>query len=321
MVIERCLLEWGVDNVFTMIVDNASSNDVAIAYIKRKVSNWRKDILGGKFLHMRCIAHIINLVVQEGLKEMGDSIARIRDAVRYVRHSLARLKNFKRCAEVEKVEYKKMLCLDVSTRWNSTYLMLDTAQRYEMACERFRDEDPSFRIELETRDGIPSSFDWEKVRKFVMFLEHFYELTIRVSGSLYVTSNTFFDEISGIDCLLKQRENSDDLKLSLMSMKMKDKYNKYWGNIDKMNMLIFVASILDPRCKLGFVQYALSTMYEGDKGFLVGQMVQDTTFELFAEYKKLSQFKNEESNTSETSSSTCSTGQGEAAERKFKVLY
>ncbi|XP_057950582.1 zinc finger BED domain-containing protein RICESLEEPER 2-like [Malania oleifera] len=258
MAIERCLFDWGVDNVFTMTVDNASSNDVAIAYIKRKVSNWRKDICGGKFLHMRCIAHIINLVVQDGLKEMGDSVARVRDVVRYVRHSPARLKNFKRCAKVEKVECKKMLCLDVNTRWNSTYLMLDTAQRYEMAFERFRDEDPSFRIELETRDGIPSSFDWEQVRKFVMFLEHFYELTIRVSSSL---------------------------------------------------------------CKLGFVQYALSIMYEGDKGLLVGKKVQDTTFELFAEYKKLSQSKNEESNRSETSSSTCSTGQGEAVERKFKVLY
>ncbi|XP_057958509.1 zinc finger BED domain-containing protein RICESLEEPER 2-like [Malania oleifera] len=171
---------------------------------------------------------------------MGDSVARVRDAVRYVRHSPARLKNFKHCAEVEKVECKKMLCLDVSTRWNSTYLMLDTAQRYKMAFERFRDEDPSFRIELETRDGIPSSFDWEQVRKFVMFLEHFYELTIRVSG---------------------------------------------------------------------------------DKGLLVGKKVQDTTMELFAKYKKLSQSKNEESNRSETSSSTCSTSQGEAAERKFKVLY
>ncbi|XP_057950855.1 zinc finger BED domain-containing protein RICESLEEPER 2-like [Malania oleifera] len=286
MAIERCLLDWGVDNVFTMTVDNASSNDVAIAYIKRKVSNWRKDILGGKFLHMRCIAHIINLVVQDGLKEMGDSVAHVRDTVRYVRHSPAGLKNFKRCAEVEKVECKKMLCLDVSTRWNSTYLMLDTTQRYEMAFDRFRDKDPSFRIELETRDDIPSSFDWEKVRKFVMFLEHFYELTIRVSGSLYVTSNTFFDEISGIDCLLKEWENSDDLE-----------------------------------CKLGFVQYDLSTMYEGDRGLLVGKKVQDTTFELFVEYKKLSQSKNEESNKSETSSSTCSTGQGEAAERKFKVLY
>ncbi|XP_057973894.1 zinc finger BED domain-containing protein RICESLEEPER 2-like [Malania oleifera] len=241
-----------------MTVDNASSNDVAIAYIKRKVSNWRKDICGGKFLHMRCIAHIINLVVQDGLKEMGDSVACVRDAVRYVRHSPARLNNFKRCVEVKKVECKKMLCLDVRTRWNSTYLMLDTAQRYEMAFERFRDEDPSFRIELETRDGIPSSFDWEQVRKFVMFLEHFYELTIRVSGSLR---------------------------------------------------------------KLGFVQYALSTMYEGDKGLLVGKKVQDTTMELFAEYKKLSQSKNEESNRSETSSSTCSTGQDEAADRKFKVLY
>ena len=76
---------------------------------------------------MRCIAHILNLIVSDGLKEMNESVAHVRGAVRYVRQSPARLAKFKECALVEKIQSKSLLCLDVSTRWNSTYLMLDAA--------------------------------------------------------------------------------------------------------------------------------------------------------------------------------------------------
>jgi hypothetical protein len=70
MTIERCLLDWKIDKVFTVTVDNASSNDLAIDWLRKKITNWCTRILNGKHLHMRCIAHIINLIVQDGLKEM-----------------------------------------------------------------------------------------------------------------------------------------------------------------------------------------------------------------------------------------------------------
>ena len=76
---------------------------------------------------MICIAHIVNLIVNEGLKEHQDSITRIRGAVKYVRQSPSRLQKFKKCVQIENIQSKSLLCLDVSTRWNSTYLMLDAA--------------------------------------------------------------------------------------------------------------------------------------------------------------------------------------------------
>ena len=33
---------------------------------------------------MRCCAHILNLVVQDGLKHIDDSVCKIRDSVKYV---------------------------------------------------------------------------------------------------------------------------------------------------------------------------------------------------------------------------------------------
>ena len=70
----------------------------------------------GEFLHMRCCAHILSLTVKEGLKDIDDSIFRIRSVVRYVRLSPARTTRFKNFAEEEGIETKSLLCLDVEMR-------------------------------------------------------------------------------------------------------------------------------------------------------------------------------------------------------------
>ena len=69
-------------------------------------------------MHVRCCAHILNLIVMEGLKEVNTSILKVRNAVKYVKSSPSR----------QKIGEKGLLCLDVPTRWNSTYLMLKVAE-------------------------------------------------------------------------------------------------------------------------------------------------------------------------------------------------
>ena len=86
--IEACLISWGLERVFTITVDNASSNDVAISFMKKKIRNWGKFVLDCDDLHIRCCTHILNLVVTQGLKDYDTSIQVIRNAIRYVRSSL-----------------------------------------------------------------------------------------------------------------------------------------------------------------------------------------------------------------------------------------
>ena len=74
-------------------MDNASSNDVVVANFKKKMAKWDTSIMNGQYLHMRCVVHIINLVVQNGLKDLNESITRVRDAVRYFKQSPTRLRN------------------------------------------------------------------------------------------------------------------------------------------------------------------------------------------------------------------------------------
>lgn len=250
--LDKCLLEWGIENVCTITVDNASSNDGAIGYMRSSLSNRGATFAKGRHLHMRCVAHIMNLVVQDGLKTMAPSISRIRSAIKYVRSSPARMNNFKKCVQISKVEEKGLVSLDVCTRWNSTYLMLESAVGFEKAFERLELQDPSYKTELVV-NGVPKHNDWVFANEFKVFLKHFFDLTEKVSGTKYVTSNTFFEDIAGVNYLLfnlSQCEDDDDDIFKHMATDMKKKYDKYWGDPEKMNDLIFIAAMLDPRCTL-----------------------------------------------------------------------
>ena len=81
--------------------------------------------------------------------------------------------------------------------------MLDSVQKFERAFERFEEYDSNFRIELELGEGLPTEDDWKTIRSLGQFLEYFYELVLRVSSILYVTSNILFDELAEMSYLLQ----------------------------------------------------------------------------------------------------------------------
>ncbi|KAI8531308.1 hypothetical protein RHMOL_Rhmol11G0126300 [Rhododendron molle] len=74
--VEECLLDWGIDKFLTVTVDNASSNNLLIRYLERKTNDRKATILNHEFLHVRCSAHILNLIVREGLQEIDVPIAK-----------------------------------------------------------------------------------------------------------------------------------------------------------------------------------------------------------------------------------------------------
>jgi hypothetical protein len=68
----------------------------------------------------------------------------------------------------------------------------------------------------------------------------FYDATIQLSGYLFETSNMH------IQMHLQAYSENDDYVLRAIVMKIKTKYIKYWENLDVVNMMLFVALILDP---------------------------------------------------------------------------
>ncbi|GKA08394.1 zinc finger BED domain-containing protein RICESLEEPER 2-like protein [Tanacetum coccineum] len=104
-----------------------------------------------------------------------------------------------------------------------------------------------------------------------------------------------------------------------MALSMKDKYDKYWDNLDNMNFLLHVALVLDPRNKLYYLKYCLGLIYgepeeseeemfESDDEDLskrgqVVKRVKSTLTELYKHYKMKSD-KEKDQNTPVASSST-----------------
>lgn len=75
--IDSCVLEWGIAKVFAITVDNATANDTCVDYLKGRFISRGCDVVRGKYLHMRCMAHVVNLIVGDGLKVIGQSIKRV----------------------------------------------------------------------------------------------------------------------------------------------------------------------------------------------------------------------------------------------------
>lgn len=280
--IEKCLLDWGISKVFTITVDNASSNDVAISYLKGRMEDWNAHPLKGEHLHVRCCAHILNLVVNDGLKELHASINKIRNAVRFVRASPGRMDRFRTFIKDCRIQENCTVQLDVPTRWNSTYLMLESALKFQKAFKRLGERDAEYAT---MSSGIPKTEDWDNARVFVKFLKKIYDVIKKVSGSLFVTSSQYFHEYCMIFNTLKTWTTSLDPLLGSMASKMKAKHDKYWGSIKNINMMSFIAVVLDPRYKFRFVKWSFEKLYDVEDAEFLSERVKETFNKMFNSYR------------------------------------
>ncbi|CAN1812878.1 Zinc finger BED domain-containing protein RICESLEEPER 2 [Linum perenne] len=188
--LHKCLVEWDIERkIWTITVDNASNNDVAIRTLKRTLTCMTKLPLGGDIFHVRCCAHILNIMVQFGLKEIEGVIENVRQSVKHIAISESRVNMFREVTKQLRLSGKKLI-LDCCTRWNSTFHMISVAL-----------EDPWYK-------WLPSEEEWQRVSQVCQFLEVFSDVTNIISGSSYTT---------GDECMKSMAE------------KMQEKFDKYWG--------------------------------------------------------------------------------------------
>ena len=137
--------------------------------------------------------------------------------------------------------------------------MLEVAINYQKAFERLEDVDGKLLIEF--GDDLPNEHDWNNAMNLTRFLKWFYDVTCKVSGSLYCTSNVYFPEIIKILKDLQTFERSNDSCLVEMGKKMRENFDKYWGTLSKLNVMLFIAVVLDPRYKMDYLRVKYTTYY------------------------------------------------------------
>ncbi|XP_013601612.1 zinc finger BED domain-containing protein RICESLEEPER 2-like [Brassica napus] len=286
-VLVDCLAEWDIKRVFCITVDNATANTSAMKKFKEEFMNQGEDAL-------------------EGLNEVDDSVTAIRNGIQYVRSSTNRLKSFEFQVDTSKMT-RGSLPLDVKTRWNSTYLMLDQAIKFMAAFEKMEAEDKpyiDYFMELESgkkRIEPASTTDWEEAERLVHFLVIFYNLTLMLSATKGITSHKIYNEIVTITRNVSKISSApgDDETLRLKALTMMGKLRKYWNPFSevsefettkskscKMNKLLIVVTVFDPRKKMNFANLFFEKLYgkESIDYNLLSESITDIMKRLYDEY-------------------------------------
>jgi hypothetical protein len=279
------LQEWGIDKkIFIITLDNAFANDCCVELLKQKLNIKRVLLCEGEFLHLRCCAHILNLIIQDGLKKIDDAIKKVRDSVKYVRGSQARKQKFLQTVNQVSLDSHKRLKQDVPTRWNSTYLILESVIYYRSAFSYLGMTDSNYKHCL-------IAVEWKKVDNIRSFLAYFYEAICVFSGTKYPAANLYFLVIAMIYVSLKKDLAGEDEHKKLMATQIISKFEKYWFEFSEV---LAIAVILDTRYKLYLINYYYTKIY-GVIDSIPFENVHEKVKNLFMEY-------NASSNTSSSSS-------------------
>ncbi|XP_077251866.1 zinc finger BED domain-containing protein RICESLEEPER 2-like [Tasmannia lanceolata] len=201
--------------------------------------------LEGKFFHVGCCAHILNLVVQSGLEVINDVIHNVRESVKYVKASQSRQQNFQELARVSKISSEKKCDLN-----------------YQVA---------------------PTKDEWENAKIICNFLKVFYDATTIFSATKSPTANIFFPELVSIRCALHEAYVCDKLFMRSIVERMKDKFDKYWG---ECSLILSIAVVLDPRYKLKLLEYYYPKIYYFERSEMEIQKAKNAIRDLYREYER-----------------------------------
>lgn len=332
-VLLECLAEWGIEKVFCITVDNATANTSAIKRFHTAFSDVSPEalVLDGNFLHMRCCAHIINLIAKQGLVEVGENVLAIRNAIQYVPSSTPRLNAFDLRVTTGRMS-RGSLPLDIKTRWNSTFLMLSRALQFRVAFDRMEAEDRLYNdyfLEMDNgvkRCGPPSLRDWSAVEKLKRFLIIFYNSTLVVSASSKVSSYKCYGEIVTIERNLTALANSFDPELKVRASEMLQKFLKYWDGMKNVNRMLILATVFDPTKKMQFAQLCFEKLYGNDslesKAMLesVGDLLRSMFREYNTRFKGVTGQASQSNNVASSSSQPATESQDQGTDRMELVV-
>jgi BED zinc finger len=156
------LQEFNISNrIISLTTDNGSNMLVC----GRELANeLEAEFSNLTFSHNRCAAHIINLAVKAGMKYLDTSIIKLRKFVIKIRNSQLLLDDIKNICKMKNRKFL-MPILDVDTRWNATYLMIERQILIHDIIEILINS-----YENTLKDLYPTNTEWSKIMVYIFIL-------------------------------------------------------------------------------------------------------------------------------------------------------
>ncbi|XP_078439136.1 zinc finger BED domain-containing protein RICESLEEPER 1-like [Wolffia australiana] len=239
-IIIRCLEKWGIEGkIFSVTCDDGPLNSAAFK----------------STLHRpRCCGHILKEIAEGGLRTLADAVGAVRESVKYIRSASSREQVFDQVLTQISLLKKKNLALDVPTQWASTFLMLDSAVYYKRAFLVLGQWDAGYTI-------LPSSEQWKKAEFLCRLLKICHNAANVLSAAKSPTSNLCLHEICAVHNFLRQDVDFKESTVNDMVQALRSKFDLYWG---ESTLLYAIGTVLDPRFKMLFLEYAFEQIYGRD---------------------------------------------------------
>lgn len=230
--LQNIIEEWSLTNKVSLIVSDNAAN------IKKAIED-----LGMK--HLGCFAHSLNLIVQDALKLVEPTVTKVKLIVTHFKKSSAANAKLMQYQKNLGTSCPKKMLQDVSTRWNSTLVML---QRFVELEEAVRSTIALLDISL----PVITFEEWDLIKNLVDILRPFEIVTSSVSGDKYISASLVIVFTAGLLNVMEELITSDDLKSDLSKQvvgKLKSGLQTRFTNIE-FSVTLAANTFLDPRFKL-----------------------------------------------------------------------
>ncbi|KAE9277010.1 hypothetical protein PR003_g28901 [Phytophthora rubi] len=266
-------------SIWAITTDNAKNNTTMVESINRKLPNEVEEHMESrtpssaaamtmepnqnipephKVFQVRCLAHVLQLAVKEGLNEcsfVDSGIGYVRDILKKMTESSSLNEELKRVCAVLNVAFRQPK-LDCVTRWNSTWEMVLSAIHLQKPIEellrriRGRHEGyTNFAIKPDDRLAAAVGDEtWLMLNEFCKFLTPVKAATTMMSGKNYPTFGmavVVFELISKHAAKVVNQAHSRFTAEFALSFKTKlDEYDELVKSREAQ-----IAAVLDPRAK------------------------------------------------------------------------
>lgn len=270
-------------SIWSITADNASTNPAMVTMIRSKIlaltASYRESCMADEasaadgniddieswqenqvFL-IRCLAHVLQLAVREGLEAVpvvDAAIGHFRDLVKKITDSPKLLEALDGICSVLKVN-RCTLQLDCPTRWNSTWDMIATVLKLRKPIEeltrRIRQRHDGYTDFSIGPDDVLAqqveSITWSALTDFCDFLKAFKEATVLMSASSYPTLGlvvpVMFLINKHVDAAMAATSGFTSTHAKKFAAAVKRKLDSY-DDLVHSNEIVLAAA-LDPRVK------------------------------------------------------------------------